>query len=482
MNWLLIPHIGKRSVRGDSNFVLYLDIARVLAASGDFVHVVVDGQADSSDLPVITNVFYIVIEPIRGLSYYNRMALLPQQVIEECARRSGHRFIDVVLTSRPMIVGSVKMALSAVDDAFVPVIYLEPGAEDRLKRIAGEDYRRLTAQAWQSADICVVLTEREKEVVLNHSRKFLCGTEMLKLQERLFVNPVGVPTDAIDNVRGIPKNKKFTLFFGARAKEVKNIDQILKLYDLIYKSGKDVDIIVATPTHERKVVELIGKDLLQSNKAIQIHCGMGRSEYLKLAAQSHVFVAMSRLEGFPVGFWEQLYLGLVGLFPDRPWARGQLPKEYPFFFQNMEDAFTLLTWVLDHYEEAKTRTEFMQPLIREGYTKETVWGNLRKKAFELYSGHQYCMVSSFKPTIQDAIAALGETFSFEELIAFTSAQSKRMPIGSFARAEDFKYPGNIDFYRYVLSLGYDYRLEGDGTRLVFSKKNSEHGKEEDTRT
>jgi glycosyltransferase involved in cell wall biosynthesis len=470
LNWLLLPHLGKRSVKGDSNFVLYLDIARVLAASGDFVHFVVDGDVEPNDLPDIPRVFYLILPALRGLSYYNRMALLPQQVIEECSRRSGTRFVDVVLTSRPMVVAPLKMALSAVDDAFVPVIYLEPGAEDRLQRIAGEDYRRTMAQAWQACDVCVVLTQRERDVVLAHSRRFFCGTEIQKLESRLFVNPVGVPTDSIDEVRDTPKNEKFTLFFGARAKEVKNIDQIVKLYDLIYRSGKDVRIVIATPTHERKVVELIGKERLDSNKDIQVFCGMGRSEYLKLAASSHVFVSMSRLEGFPVGFWEQLYLGLVGLFPKRPWALGQLPKEYPFFFGTVEEAFAQLSWVIDNYEEAKKKVFFMEALIREGYTKETVWGNLRSKAFELYSGHQYCMVKSFIPTLKDAIAALGDTFTFEEVIAFTSAQSKRMPLGSYARAEDFKYPGNFDFYRYILTLSFDYKLTGNGTQLTFLRK------------
>jgi len=469
---LLIPHIGKRSVRGDSNFLLYLDIARVFASKGDFVHLLVDGNIQKGDLPEVEGVFYIVTPELRGLSYYNKMALLPQRVVEECSRRSGWRCIDAVLTSRPGIVASVKLALSAVDDAFIPVIYLEPGADDRLPRPhGGEDYRRLMAHAWQAADMCVALTQREKEVILQNLRRYISGSEIQVFMERVVVSPVGVPLDSVDAVRGVAKHPKMTLFFGARAKEVKNIDLVVKTYDRLFKVGKDIRIVVATPTHGRKVVELIGKQVLEANTAIEICSGLSRQEYLKKAAEAHVFLAMSRTEGFPVGFWEQMYLGLIGVFPRKPWAVGQLPEEYPFFFDTEEEAFALLSWIIDHYDEAKAKVAFMEPLIREKYGHDTVWTELRARVLPLCQGHQYCIGPTFRELVDDAISAIGDNeFDFNELLAYMSAQSKRMPAGNFARAEDQKYPGNYDIYRYLVELGLNVRVKGEGNIILFSRE------------
>ena len=422
MNWLLIPHIGKRTVRGESNFVLYLDIARHFASRGDYVHILVDAEAGPQDLPFIEHVFYLRVKPPpTDLTYYARMAILPQPVIEECNQRSGCRMIDAIITSRPFLVLTAKAALSSVDAGFIPTIYLEPGADDKLRRIRNEGFTRAMAQAWVNADKCMTLTEHEENVVLAELRKYCASTEVREFMDsRSLVLPVGVPTDAVDPFKGLPKHHKFTLFFGARVSDVKQVDQIAKLYNMIYKSGRDVRIVFCTPVQEAAAIKCIGAEVLRENKAIEVHGKMGRNAYLGMAAESHVFISMSKWEGFPVGFWEQMYLGLVGLFPRKPWALGQLPKEYPFWFDSLEDAYTQLAWIIDHYEEAKAKVAFMEPLIKEKYDKRVVWDRLRDEGVSMaMEPKQWHMIENTKVLVNEAALMLGPQFSMTDLITYT---------------------------------------------------------------
>lgn len=475
MNWLLLPHIGKKTVRGESNFLLYRDIARYLGSRGDYVYLVVDGNFGSKDLPRMEGVRYIILpNPPRGLQYYHRMVYIHEKLIEECNRRRGLRMIDVALTSRPMAVLPLKMALSSVDVEWLPVLYLEPGAEDKVSRVRREDYSRCLVQSWTGADHCVLLTRRERDVIAEMLRKFSSPGDIDRFLQRVFINPVGVQTELVDRYRECSKNEKLTLFFAGRAKTVKQVDKIAALYDKVYKSGRDVRIVFATPGDLSSISRKIGLSKLAENPNIELHENVGREAYLELASSAHVFVSWSSWEGFPVGFWEQMYLGLVGLFPTKGWALGQLPEGYPFLFEDEEQAYALLTWVLDHYDEARERVAFMTDLIREEYSKDAVWRRLRDLGLQVTSGHQYKLTKSLHGLVEEAAAVLESGFTLEDLITYVTAQSTSIPSKTDTRASDFRYPGNYDFYRFLLDLGFRAEVSGNGLETIFYPQDPDH--------
>lgn len=481
MNWLIVPHVGKTTLKGESNFLLYLDVARFLASAGDIVHLLVDVEAADEELPKIDRVFYLRAKPaVRGLSFYNRTALLPPEVVAECHRRRGCRFIDAVLTSRAGIVQAIKTALSAVDLDMVPVVYLEPGAEDKLRRIKSEGFKRSMAHTWLSADLCVLLTDNEKSVALEQLRTFASGSEVRAFMQRMLVNPVGVPVDAADKYRSSPKHDKFTLFFGARANDVKQLDDVYDVYDRIYRSGRDVRIVFATPSTLPRTLKHIGHGRLKENPNVEFHSQLSRDEYMRLMSGAHAFVAWSKWEGFPVGFWEQMYLGLVGLFPDKPWARSQLPKDYPFFFSTKAECFALLSTVIDRYADAKARVAGMPDLIRERYRKDVVWDSLRSAAqFAASAGQQYRLTDEMQKAIEVGVQALPEQFSFDDLVHYVIQSSRRLPELTDMRAEDFRFPGNYDLFKHAESLGLRYHLLNEGRTLIFEK--DKHAAQEEDR-
>ena len=473
--WLIIPHVGGKSVRGESNYLLWLDVARHFVEKSDYVHFAVDCKVPPSEAPRMEGLFYHFYDPpARGFSYYNRMALLPQELLHSANRRCGTLMVDGVLTSRPYGVDILKVALSAVDVESVPVIYLEPGADDKTKRLGNPEFVRGLVAAWTGADACVLLSRHEVKVVTDLLGEHVTSAKKLRFMEgeRVLQIPVGIPVDKLTPLLKSPKNDVFTLFFGARAKDVKRMDEVAKLYDRVYRSGRKVRMVFCTPTVRDKAVSYIGKATLQGNPEIVLKADMGRDAYLEEAAKAHLFVAMSTWEGFPVGFWEQLCLGLVGIFPKRPWALGQIPDDYPeeLWFSKPEEAFGRVLYAMDNYEAIQERLEPIRERIRTEYAAGIVWEKLRERAIAVSSGRQWKMMASLQTQIDKALVSLGTEFTLQDAISFACSTSTRVRFDDGTRGEDFKFPGNYDFFRYILTLGYDYRLEDNGTRVVFTQE------------
>lgn len=61
-----------------------------------------------------------------------------------------------------------------------------------------------------------------------------------------------------------------------------------------------------------------------------------------LLAATDVFLATSEDESYGLAYLEALYAGVVGIFPDRPWARAILPDGYPLLYRTSNEAETML--------------------------------------------------------------------------------------------------------------------------------------------
>jgi hypothetical protein len=361
--------------------------------------------------------------------------------------------------------------MALAHETSIPVIYLEPGAQDKIVRAASPSDLKAFAHGWFAADRVVFLTEHEKAVAAKVGRKYVSGSELRDfLSRRAIVSPVGVPVDLADQFCDVPKNKTPTLFWGGRANRVKRLDKVFGLYDRVYRSGRSPRVVFTSPSGKSKMVRSLGKQL-ESGLPIEYHPNCSREQYMELAARSHVFVAWSEREGFPVGFWEQMYLGVVGLFPKKPWAVSQLPADYPFIFSNPDDAYVQLTWVLDHYEEAKDCLQEIRRLCREVYRKELVWPRFRAIGADILEDIK--LSPDFTDVAHVALSVLkaDPAFRFSDFMAcFEEALDQTGTKERFMRV--WRHPGNYALYRFLVRRGYCASLIGDGTDMTFSEGNT----------
>lgn len=67
-----------------------------------------------------------------------------------------------------------------------------------------------------------------------------------------------------------------------------------------------------------------------------------RTGYWQALARTTAFLATTDEESYGLEYVEALGAGVVGIFPDKPWAHALLPEGYPFIYKNMDEAKQML--------------------------------------------------------------------------------------------------------------------------------------------
>ena len=96
----------------------------------------------------------------------------------------------------------------------------------------------------------------------------------------------------------------------------------------------------------------------------------GRFKYFEEASKCHAFLVTSDGENAPNFFVEQIYLGLIGVLPDKPYVWEMLPKDYPFIYRSKDEAYMWLAQIAGNYEHYRQQLEPYRQFIKEKYQKE----------------------------------------------------------------------------------------------------------------
>ncbi len=167
------------------------------------------------------------------------------------------------------------------------------------------------------------------------------------------------------------KSSRFTCFFGGRLNRgAKRSDVMLREYDSLFRFGRDIDITICSPKDEGWVLEAIREEYPE----ISVLTNVGSDEFLRRAAQAHVYFSTSAHEGFSVGAVEMLYMtkyGTVFVGPRLDWMEGLLGKEafeeYPFLYEDFTQARVMLRHIHENHEDAAKQVEWVSDLMRERY-------------------------------------------------------------------------------------------------------------------
>lgn len=224
-------------------------------------------------------------------------------------------------------------------------------------------------------------TELPKKEALETAKMFFTAKTLKMMQEKMRVQTKGIDFDYIDKSipYGMPKNKKFTCFYGGRLNEAHGADRMIDLYDELYRSGKDIQIILTTPKHDTTFLEneIIrkgrrkGKDSYNPTRHIDFYPGCKPDEFYAKAAGSHVFLEMARQAGFGGGILEQLYMakyGLVPVLPKVPWALELVPDDYIFLFRNEDEARSMLRYIYENHDEAVRKSKYVSDYVYENFS------------------------------------------------------------------------------------------------------------------
>lgn len=389
---LAIPLMGFKNYASESDAVLYEDLVRTWTEDfGAFMFVVVPG--DAQNVPDDTDRIKYLKEGKLQNWYLDHGGGIPVGVKELFNPIMGRYQIDFLVTSRSSSGSAFTRDLYEfrAKDAVIPVIYDEP----KVVAIDGAQ-QMVTDNEFMMRSLSYALgytkfdTEFERKQALVAARYYLQPHMVKRIMDRSTVIPLGVSCDEIDRLRHIVKKRdRFTLFFGGRFNfTAKRIDHVVQIMDWAFSTGMNCDVVLSSPK-----MESFGRsfDFLEGKKNIEIHTDVRREKFYELGLSSHVYVNASRYEGFTVGFVEQLYMGMVGIVPNKEWVAtllGECWDSYPFKYDTDEEAFVLLKRVYKDYDKALKQMEPIREYIRRAYTNKTANAQFYEWIVEKVNVHQ----------------------------------------------------------------------------------------------
>lgn len=471
--WLLIPQTGLRKIHSDSNYNTFLDLARYLTNRGHWCYMLMPGY--SRDMVThIPKLMYLFQE--MDYDWYISFAVLDSKwLVDLFSRRVGTELIDAVATTKGMLIPLIKEVISDhLLNRDIECYHIEPGVTDNFQ-VRGRDggvMQLLRLVLGWAYGIPIFLTEHEKEKAIRFAHEYVSGSTLRMIDEDSIVAPVGVDTKKIDRVlKEVKRNEKFTLFYGARINSEKQPERIFDVYDYFFKYGRDIKIVVTTGTMKRDARTRIlkgGRDYLK------IKWGCGRDAYFREAAKCHAFICWTPMEGFPVGYWEQMYFGLIGLFPNYEWAVKHLPKGYKWIFSNKKEAYAMLMEIADNWQKHHDDMAYIRELIRKEYKVGKVYGLIEadlEKRLAHKTSYGMGRFKGVKKLIGDVLKVAGDEFTLPQILDLMEQQGRMFIKDVKNRSGTYKYPSNYDVHRWLIDIGYEdtcssripsYRKKKDG--------------------
>jgi hypothetical protein len=376
MRIVVIPAMTLANPYGDSEWRGFMSwIEAVLSVHKDlFVYMIVPQEVEKKLEPPPDRVEY-VFEGKIGL-FYTVEADAPKSFMELFNALTGVKAIDAVLTSRTPACGVMSRLLwDPRFEELIPIVLEESKAVDY-----GEGHQSVMEQELVGRTLgymCswpVLHSQFELDTAMNAARRFLSPSAVRKVMDRAVVIPRYLETEKIDRATaGMKKADTFTVFFGGRVNEAKQAEAMLETYDKFFRFGRDVKVLLSSPRAEAFTLQKYRKKYPE----VEWLTNMRPEEFWAKAATAHVYLNTSRMEGFPIGFVEQLYIdGLVGIFPAADWTRGvlgdDLVSKYRFAYGSLELAATYLRHVYENYAESVEQTGWLHDILKEKFAKMDV--------------------------------------------------------------------------------------------------------------
>ncbi|MDO5498328.1 MAG: glycosyltransferase family 1 protein [Propionibacteriaceae bacterium] len=126
--------------------------------------------------------------------------------------------------------------------------------------------------------------------------------------------------------------------------------------DIVEKVNKQNRINVQMRLHE---AHLISEPAMAMSRHRWAWVGPLRTRegYWEALAGTTAFLATAQEESYGLEYIEALLAGVIGVFPDAPWARAIVPEGYPFFYNNEDEAVAMLNRAVTDTEECRAELD-----------------------------------------------------------------------------------------------------------------------------
>lgn len=443
MRILLAPLIGIANVQTDSNYIFFADLVRKANEKGGFYFYMVLPKK-ANNLEELPNCEYILVD--QSADFFEESMRANSEVVELFNRRGGTKLFDLLFTAKT---GGSLVYQSVLSDyrrtEAVPTILME--AMVRAWKKPNDADAALRALSYSTA-YTWLLSDEEKERALRLIRVTCSPAMVNQFLERVHISPHGIRVKNLDHLLDKPKYEKFSLFFGARFSREKRPDIVVDFLEHFFSYGRDVDIHVTTQHVGSRYLLKYGNKASSIKELVK---GCPRSEFLERASRSHVFICASDDESWPGGFWEQLYIIRVGIFPDHAWVRAVLPKDYPYIYKSKTEGHAMLRWIYENYDEAVNKVAWIRDWIREHGDMDRMLDKVIDWMATIPM-NDHNVSGNLTQLFIETAEKMGNKFYFTPFLEQVQKDAMTFkPISVIART---KYPNKYEVYRTLLKLGY----------------------------
>ncbi len=375
MRILLLPNIGLGNINADSD---YYDYSKLIDVANryydDMFFYLVLSERHANQIPNLPRTKIIPIAETSDYGINEHMTTF--EFVKQFHLRGGNIITDGMFTSRFHVGLWWRSGPLDFKRAYnYPVIYRQSVLYEKQQNFTDYDATYALANV-----VCNTIVDGQQayDHTLGLVERFLSPAMVKEFVDQTLISTVGLDLPYFDLlIKKNRKHEKFTLFYGTRFNTTKRVELIFQLYDKFYSSGREIDIIMTTPTAQSALQKkkFMKEYLTRSIKFFYPDCG--RYKYFEEASKCHAFVVASEGENVSNFIVEQMYLGLIAVLPDKPYVWTMLPKDYPFIYRSFEEAYSWLAWISEDYDRALKRMEPYRQYIRDNYlVDETFRRNL----------------------------------------------------------------------------------------------------------
>ena len=393
MRLAMVPNVGIARLKSDNDYGEVERIIQYCAQKYDdmFFYVVLSEkwkeQLQDSDLPK-TKIIWLN----KDGDFMHRHSCIDSKFAEYFNVRGGKYLVDCIYSTRLFEGAHIAQLLTDYRTShYIPVVLATIAPWDY--GTFGEDRARPRLQydlaTAASYALCnpVFYGVRDYEDGLAYVKHCLSSYFVKQFKETSMYANVSLSIPEMDEIiKSTQKYKKFTLYYGTRFATVKQVDKVMKVYEQLYSFGMKADIIFTTQTGRMPVMmKKYVQETLKKGSIKYLITDYGKFRYMREAARGHVFMAASLDENASGFIIEQVYLGLVGVLPNREWVFESFPRDYPFLWNNLSEAYAMIKWIYENYDEAKAKMEPYRKMIKETHTSDNMLegqvDHIRKVAF-----------------------------------------------------------------------------------------------------
>ena len=484
MRIILCPIISIANLAGDSDWHAYKALIDSFSEKHKcYFYLILPKKfldAARGHLRGYTNVS--LIPSISDLVDYHRDSLNLDMTVWRSAfsAKAGRYIADVAVASRvPM---HIPMALAINDmrrKGSFPVFSHDPYPR-RLEDSVPLAERLARAMSYvYSYTWC--LNSYEDVLIKRFLQKYVSSAMVLEYEKKRIIAGRGLDFNMLRPLCDRKKFKRFSILFGARVNADKDAGVAFELMERIVQFGRPIDVYITQP--KSGVNASVISNFKKRSTFLKLYVPQcDKDKYLLLMPHVHCAVCTSILEGEPRGFLEQLYVldGMV-LFPDKPWAKAVLPKEFPWFYKNKVEAHTILRHFHDNYKKARAHSSWIRKWLEENKNSDGILDNEWDRIDKAVKFYRATAVP--KPAVNKSTHELG---SLRDLVTKLEKKCRKDGVLDFSKFRNnmnretiqarfdqegaLRAPAVYAIYADLLKLGWKDTYETEGPILTWEGK------------